>query len=77
MSGKGDCCDNAVAESFFATLKTELVADVNRESRSQAKREVTEYLNWYHFSRRRINNRVFVVELASVIRLQFAGSYPS
>lgn len=25
MSGKGNCCDNAVAESFFHTLKTELV----------------------------------------------------
>ena len=52
MSGKGDCWDNAVAESFFATLKTEIVADAKWESRSQATREVTEYLNWYNFNRR-------------------------
>ncbi|HUQ46955.1 MAG TPA: integrase core domain-containing protein, partial [Gemmatimonadaceae bacterium] len=52
MSRKGDCWDNAVAESFFATLKAELVADTRWESRSRARREVTEYLNWYNFDRR-------------------------
>jgi putative transposase len=52
MSRKGDCWDNAVAESFFATLKAELVADAKWESRSQARREVIEYLNWYNFDRR-------------------------
>lgn len=52
MSRKGDCWDNAVAESFFATLKAELVADAKWESRSQARRDVTEYLNWYNFDRR-------------------------
>lgn len=52
MSRKGDCWDNAVAESFFATLKAEIVADAKWESRSQATREVTEYLNWYNFNRR-------------------------
>jgi transposase InsO family protein len=52
MSRKGDCWDNAVSESFFATLKTELVADSKWESRSQAKREVIAYLNWYNFVRR-------------------------
>ena len=52
MSRKGDCWDNAVAESFFATLKTELVADSKWESRSQAKREVAEYVDWYNHKRR-------------------------
>jgi transposase InsO family protein len=52
MSRKGDCWDNAVAESFFATLKAELVTDAKWESRSQAKRELIEYLNWYNFDRR-------------------------
>lgn len=52
MSRKGDCWDNAVAESFFATLKAEMVADAEWESRSQAKRELIEYLNWYNFDRR-------------------------
>lgn len=52
MSRKGDCWDNAVAESFFATLKTELVADAGWETRSEAKREVAEYVAWYNHKRR-------------------------
>ena len=52
MSRRSNCWDNAVAESFFATLKTELVSDAKWESRSQAKHEVIEYLNWYNFNRR-------------------------
>jgi transposase InsO family protein len=52
MSRKGDCWDNAVAESFFATLKTELAADARWETRSQAEREVAEYIDWYNHKRR-------------------------
>ena len=53
MSRKGDCWDNAVAESFFATLKTELVIDANWDSRSEAKRDLFEYIeNWYNTKRR-------------------------
>lgn len=53
MSRKGDCWDNAVAESFFATLKTELAADANWYSRSEAKRDLSEYIeNWYNCKRR-------------------------
>nr|WP_317046986.1 IS3 family transposase [Chryseobacterium sp. MYb7] len=33
MSGKGNCYDNAVAESFFKTLKTELVYQNKYETR--------------------------------------------
>ena len=52
MSRKGDCWDNAVAESFFATLKTELVAGAEWAARSEAKREVAEYVDWYNYHRR-------------------------
>jgi transposase InsO family protein len=52
MSRKGDCWDNAVAESFFATLKTELMSDARWETRSEAKREVAEYVDWYNHKRR-------------------------
>ena len=52
MSRKGDCWDNAVAESFFATLKTELVSDAQWDTRSEAKREVAEYVHWYNHKRR-------------------------
>ncbi len=53
MSRRGDCWDNAVAESFFATLKTELVADAKWQSRSAAHRELFEYIEeWYNQKRR-------------------------
>lgn len=40
MSRKGNCYDNACVESFFATLKTELVAFERFESRDQARRKL-------------------------------------
>ncbi len=36
MSRKGDCWDNAVAESFFKSLKTELIYHQDYETRKQA-----------------------------------------
>jgi transposase InsO family protein len=53
MSRAGDCWDNAVVESFFATLKTELVAGARWPSREAAHRELAEYLDiWYNHQRR-------------------------
>ena len=53
MSRKADCWDNAVAESFFATLKTELVIGARWESRSQGRRDLAEYIElWYNCRRR-------------------------
>lgn len=43
MSDKGNCYDNAVVESFFATLKTEAVDGANYETRQQAKTSVFSY----------------------------------
>ncbi len=48
MSGKGNCYDNAVAESFFHTLKTELVHHERYETRNQAKRSVLEYIEFFY-----------------------------
>jgi putative transposase len=53
MSRKGNCWDNAVAESFFKTLKMELVYLRTFNTRSQAKREVLEYIEEYYNWRRR------------------------
>jgi transposase InsO family protein len=44
MSRKGNCWDNAPAESFFSTLKTECIAGKIYLSRIQAKREIFEYI---------------------------------
>ena len=44
MSRKGNCWDNAVAESFFATLKKELIRNHAFETRAHARSEVFEYI---------------------------------
>ncbi len=48
MSSRGNCYDNAVAESFFHTLKTELVYHEIYRSRSEAKRSLFEYMESYY-----------------------------
>lgn len=53
MSRKGNCWDNAIAESFFKTLKTELVYHRKFETRAQAKLEIFDYIEvWYNRKRR-------------------------
>jgi transposase InsO family protein len=52
MSRKGNCWDNAVAESFFATLKTECVYLTKFETREDAKRVIFDYLGFYNHRRR-------------------------
>jgi transposase InsO family protein len=52
MSGTGNCYDNAMMESFFATLKAECVTQVFN-SRSEARSTVFEYIEvWYNRQRR-------------------------
>lgn len=48
MSRKGYCWDNAVAESFFHTLKTELVYSENYVTREQAKLSLFEYIEVFY-----------------------------
>lgn len=53
MSRVGDCWDNAVVESFFATLTKELLIDGLFESRHQASRELFQFIEiWYNRRRR-------------------------
>lgn len=54
MSRKGNCYDNAVAESFFSTLKNELVAGDLFESKEQARTEVFSYIEGF-YNRRRLH----------------------
>lgn len=53
MSRKGNCWDNAPAESFFSTLKTECVEGKIYLSRNQAKREIFEYIEIDYNRKRR------------------------
>lgn len=53
MSRVGDCWDNAVVESFFATLTKELLLDGVFETRGQASRAAFEFIEiWYNRKRR-------------------------
>ena len=53
MSRRGDCYDNAVAESFFATLKRELADDADWHTRDEARTAVFQYIEvWYNRRRR-------------------------
>ena len=53
MSRKGNCWDNAVVESFFSTLKWELLSDQPVGSRSEVRSLVFEYIEvWYNRKRR-------------------------
>jgi len=53
MSRRGDCWDNAVAESFFATLKVELVYQCQWRNRAQARSAIFEYIELFYNRRRR------------------------
>ena len=48
MSRKGNCWDNAPAESFFHTLKTELVNHYQFKSREEAKQMIFEYIEVFY-----------------------------
>lgn len=53
MSGKGDCWDNAPMESFWGTLKNELVHHRKFKTRLQAKQEITEYIEIFYNRQRK------------------------
>jgi putative transposase len=53
MSRKGECLDNAVAESFFGTLKNELIYHEDYKKRTQARQSIFEYIEVFYNRRRR------------------------
>ena len=53
MSRKGNCYDNAVAESFFHTLKTEHVYDYQYETRAEARQSIFDYIEMFYNRQRR------------------------
>jgi len=52
MSRKGDCWDNAVAESFFGTLKTEQIHGERYVTRDQARGDIIDYIEMFYNSMR-------------------------
>ena len=61
MSRKADCYDNAPMESFFHTLKTELVHHQQYATREQAKRDIFAYIEGF-YNRASEDPSVYVVE---------------
>ena len=55
MSGKGDCYDNAMMESFWSTLKTELVHLEHYATRQQARQSIFDYIETF-YNRRRLHS---------------------
>ncbi len=53
MSRKGNCWDNACVESFFATLKKELIHDARYATREDAKQDVFEWIEVFYNRQRR------------------------
>lgn len=53
MGRRGECLDNAVAESFFGTLKNELVDHEDYRTRSEARQSLFEYIEVFYNQRRR------------------------
>jgi transposase InsO family protein len=64
MSRRGDCWDNAVAESFFATLKVELVHDALWPTRAAARTALFDYIEVFYNQQRRHSSLGFLSPLA-------------
>lgn len=55
MSRKGDCWDNAVAETFFSTLKKELIYQRKFATREEARREIFDFIEIF-YNRKRLHS---------------------
>jgi transposase InsO family protein len=55
MSRKGNCWDNAVSESFFHSLKTEMVHHENFKTRAEANQSIFEYIEVF-YNRKRLHS---------------------
>lgn len=64
MSRRGNCWDNAVAESFFSTLKVELVYETAWRTRDEARAEVFEYLEVFYNGQRRHSSLGYLSPIA-------------
>ncbi len=71
MSGKGDCYDNAMMESFFSSFKTECVQQQTYQSRSEAKLSIFEWIEVFYNRQRRHSS----LEYLSPVAFEQQGSH--
>lgn len=57
MSRKGNCYDNAITETFFHTLKTELIHRTKYRTREEARKSIFEYIEIF-YNRRRLHSAI-------------------
>jgi putative transposase len=72
MSGKGNCFDNAPMESFWGTLKQELVHHRHYGSRQEAMRDITEYIEIF-YNRQRRQAKLGYLAPAVYVQKYYAG----
>jgi transposase InsO family protein len=72
MSGKGSCFDNAPMESFWSTLKQELIHHRHYGSRKEAIRDITEYIEVF-YNRQRIQAKLGFLAPAAYVQKYYAG----
>jgi transposase InsO family protein len=70
MSRKGDCWDNAVAESFFATLKTELVHYADFKTRAEAKSVIFQFMEVFYNGERLHSSLGYVTPVEYELKYQ-------
>ncbi len=63
MSRRGNCHDNAVAESFFSLLKTERIKRKIYKTRNEARSEIFNYIEFLYNPKRRHDNNEWLSPL--------------
>jgi transposase InsO family protein len=72
MSGTGNCFDNAPMESFWGTLKQELVHHRHYSNRQEAIRDITEYIEIF-YNRQRLQAKLGFLAPAVYAQKYYAG----
>jgi transposase InsO family protein len=73
MSRKGDCWDNAVAESFFSTIKAELIHDTDFLDRKSAAAVIDEYIRVFYNHQRRHSHNGYLSPVAFELKAHIAA----
>lgn len=73
MSAKGDCYDNAVAESFFSTLEFELLMHSDWQTREDVRRAIVRYIEFWYNRKRRHSTLGYVSPATYEAQLQQAA----
>ncbi len=73
MSRKGDCWDNAVAESFFSSIKTELIHGADFHRHDSAADAINEYIDVFYNHQRRHSHNGYLSPVEFELKAQIAA----